>query len=84
MVEKSGAWFSINGERMGQGRDAAKTFLKENPQYKTELRTKILASHGIGKLLLDTDTSDNAEHAKEEAPVEAEESAPKKAKKAKH
>jgi recombination protein RecA len=54
MVEKSGAWFSYNGERMGQGRDQAKNFLKENPAIKTELRNKILASHGIGKLLMST------------------------------
>ncbi len=54
MIDKSGAWFSINGERMGQGRDQAKEFLKANPKMMTELRAKILSSHGIGKLLMDT------------------------------
>ena len=49
LIEKSGAWFSINGERMGQGRDAAKTFLKENPELKKELRIKLLTINGIGK-----------------------------------
>ncbi|MGZ3773823.1 MAG: recombinase RecA [Pseudobdellovibrionaceae bacterium] len=83
MVEKSGAWFSINGERMGQGRDAAKTFLKEHPEMMAELRTKILAANGIGKLLLDTvQNAEDAEYA-EEAP-ETEESSPKKGKKGKH
>jgi recombination protein RecA len=47
MVEKSGAWYSINGERMGQGRDAAKTFLKENPKIMAEIRNKICALKGI-------------------------------------
>ena len=52
LVEKAGAWFSYNGERMGQGRDQAKNFLKENPKAMVELRAKLLASHGIGKLLM--------------------------------
>ncbi|WII70658.1 recombinase RecA [Bdellovibrio sp. 22V] len=84
MVEKSGAWFSINGERMGQGRDQAKNFLKEHPEYKTELRAKILAANGIGKLLMDANNPENAEHMNEEAPAETEDAAPKKAKKGKH
>jgi recombination protein RecA len=54
MVEKSGAWYSYNGERMGQGRDQAKQFLKDHPEIMTELRAKILSSHGIGKLLMST------------------------------
>ncbi|MBK9324081.1 MAG: recombinase RecA [Bdellovibrionaceae bacterium] len=54
MVEKSGAWYSYQGERMGQGRDQAKQFLKDHPEIMTELRNKILASHGIGKLLMST------------------------------
>ncbi len=49
LIEKSGAWFSINGERMGQGRDAAKNFLKENSTLKKELRAKLLMAYGIGK-----------------------------------
>jgi len=49
LIEKSGAWFSLNGERMGQGRDAAKTFLKENPEIKKELRRKLLVAFGVGK-----------------------------------
>ncbi|MEZ0391686.1 MAG: recombinase RecA [Pseudobdellovibrionaceae bacterium] len=53
MIEKSGAWFSYQGERMGQGRDQAKEFLKANPAITQEIRKKILASHGIGKLLMD-------------------------------
>lgn len=54
LVEKAGAWFSYNGERMGQGRDQAKNFLRENPAAMVELRQKLLSANGIGKLLLTT------------------------------
>lgn len=85
MVEKSGAWFSINGERMGQGRDAAKNFLKEHPEYMVELRKKILAANGIGKLLVDTNGNNGEDHeGTEPAEIEAEDAAPKKGKKGKH
>ncbi len=40
-VEKSGTWFSVDGERMGQGREAAKTFLKQRPDVAKRLETKI-------------------------------------------
>ncbi|XGC81307.1 recombinase RecA [Bdellovibrio bacteriovorus] len=83
LVEKSGAWFSMNGERMGQGRDQAKTFLKEHPEAKVELRNKILAANGIGKLLVEANGANGEDHEGVE-PVEAEEAAPKKAKKGKH
>jgi recombination protein RecA len=53
LVDKSGAWFSYKGERMGQGRDQAKQFLKEHPEIMASLRTKILSEKGIGKLLLE-------------------------------
>ncbi|MAE74134.1 MAG: recombinase RecA [Bdellovibrionaceae bacterium] len=60
LVEKSGAWYSINGERMGQGRDAAKGFLKENPEMAVKLRQDILDSYGIGKKPLDAAGSEDA------------------------
>lgn len=91
MVEKSGAWYSYNGERMGQGRDQAKQFLKDHPEIMTELRNKILASHGIGKLLMSTpeagaDGSEAEAHAEESAPAKAskKEKAEKSDKKSKH
>lgn len=48
IIEKSGSWYSYNGERIGQGRDSAKNYLKENPKLLEELRTKVLESYGIG------------------------------------
>lgn len=87
LIDKSGAWFSYNGERMGQGRDQAKEFLKSNPNVTEEVRNKLLSNHGIGKLLLDADTK--AEHANDQdeliedvSPSKAAKSADKK--KSKH
>ncbi len=48
IVEKSGSWFSYNGDRLGQGKESARTFLKENPEAAEELERKILAFNGIG------------------------------------
>ncbi len=75
LVDKSGAWFSYNGERMGQGRDQAKEFLKSRPEVMTELRNKILAMKGIGNLLM-TDEKPSTEDLKEEAALAAELEAP--------
>ncbi len=47
IVEKSGAWFSYKGERLGQGRDSVKQVLKENPKLSEELRSAVLVKHNI-------------------------------------
>ncbi len=47
-VEKSGAWYSVNGERVGQGRENARIFLREHPEMTDELCRKIMAAAGIG------------------------------------
>src|SRR5574341_1203911 len=44
VVEKSGAWYSYNGERIGQGKDNARDFLKENPRIAQEIEAKIRAA----------------------------------------
>jgi len=44
VVQKSGAWFSYGEVRIGQGREASKTFLKENPDLFKEIRIKVLAA----------------------------------------
>ena len=41
IVQKSGSWFSYNGDKLGQGREAVKTLLQDNPQLADELETKI-------------------------------------------
>ena len=42
IVEKSGAWFAYNNEKIGQGREAAKTYLEENPKVMEEVAKKVL------------------------------------------
>lgn len=46
IVEKAGAWFSYKGEKLGQGRENAKLFLKENPTVAEEIENKIRADAG--------------------------------------
>ena len=46
-VEKSGSWFSCGDERIGQGRENAKTYLKDNPKMAYEIEDKIRAAHGL-------------------------------------
>lgn len=45
IVQKSGAWYSYNEERLGQGRENAKVFLKENEAIRQEIQDKIRAHH---------------------------------------
>ena len=47
VVEKAGSWFSYGDERIGQGRENAKTFLKENQRFAIEIEDKIRAAHGL-------------------------------------
>ncbi len=47
LVEKSGAWFSYNGERLGQGRDNAKEFLREHPEIAAEIEHKLRDELGL-------------------------------------
>ena len=47
VVEKSGAWFGFEGERIGQGRENAKEFLREHPDVARKIEGKVLAHHGI-------------------------------------
>ncbi len=47
LVDKSGAWFSYNGERLGQGRDNARTFLRENATIAAEIEHKLRAELGL-------------------------------------
>ena len=47
VVEKSGAWYSYQEERIGQGRENAKIFLKENPSIALSIEDKIRAAHGL-------------------------------------
>ena len=47
ILEKSGAWYSFKGERLGQGRDNTKTYLKEHQELANDLEQQIRAFHGL-------------------------------------
>ena len=47
IVEKSGAWFSFAGERIGQGRENARNYLEQHPQLLEKIEAQVLAKHGI-------------------------------------
>ena len=48
IVKKSGAWFTYEGEQLGQGRENAKNFLSENPEIMVEISEKVRVQAGIG------------------------------------
>lgn len=50
ILEKSGAWYSYGGERIGQGRDNAKKFLQENPSITAEIENKVRAALGLSSV----------------------------------
>ena len=47
IVEKSGAWYSFGGDRIGQGREAAKNFLKEHPEIAQQIMSKVMERVGL-------------------------------------
>jgi len=49
VVNKSGAWYAYNGEKIGQGRENAKTYLSEHPEMLDEIEQKVRANYGIGE-----------------------------------
>ena len=66
IVEKSGSWFSYDGQRIGQGRENSKTFLKENPEIAADIEKKIRQNAGLiaeDMLTGPSEAADNAEDA---------------------
>ncbi|GIK26574.1 MAG: recombinase RecA [Rhodocyclales bacterium] len=49
LVEKSGAWYAYNGERIGQGKDNAREYLKEHPEMAREIENKVRAAVGVAE-----------------------------------
>jgi len=48
IIKKSGAWFTYDGEQLGQGRENAKHFLSANPEIMVEVSEKVRVQAGIG------------------------------------
>ncbi len=63
LVQKSGSWYSLGDERIGQGRENAKKYLTEHPEAMAALRTAILKHHEIG--MTDEDGTEQDETKKE-------------------
>ena len=61
IVNKAGAWFSYNGEKIGQGRENAKIFLQDNPEIAFEIENKVRESAGLGDLEETESTTNPAE-----------------------
>ncbi len=53
VVEKSGAWYAYNGEKIGQGRDNSREFLRENPELRVEIENKVRTELGVPLLPVD-------------------------------
>jgi recombination protein RecA len=49
ILEKSGAWYSFNGERIGQGRENAKDYLRDHPEIAKEVERRVLEKFGLSK-----------------------------------
>lgn len=67
IVEKKGAWFSYNGDRLSQGRDAARDELKKNPKLCAEIEQKVLIAHEMAMPTIEKKPQDKV--AKEAAAV---------------
>src|SRR5713101_108962 len=50
ILEKSGAWYSFNGERIGQGRENAKDYLRDHPEIAKEVERRVLEKFGLSKI----------------------------------
>jgi recombination protein RecA len=61
IIEKSGAWYSYNGQKIGQGRENAKLYLKDNPAIMAEVEEKVKAVLGINADQSGTPDSDEGE-----------------------
>src|SRR6056297_61133 len=70
IINKSGAWYSYGDDRIGQGRDNVRQFLKENPEMADEIEQKIRAA-----LMPKPDPKKTEEHKPEKSPATAEETA---------
>jgi recombination protein RecA len=53
IIEKSGAWYAYKGEKIGQGRDNSREFLRENPELSIEIENKVRESLGIPLLAVE-------------------------------
>ena len=58
-VKKSGSWFTYEGDQLGQGKEKARNFLKENPDLADEIEQKIFRALGVGEFADDDALTDD-------------------------
>ena len=80
IVEKAGAWYAFNGEKIGQGRDNSREFLKENPALAIEIENKVRESLGIPLLQPAIEAGDSSDKTEKAGKPEKAEKADKAAK----
>ena len=87
IVDRAGAWFSHDGNRIGQGRENAKTFLKENPNVARAIENAVRSNAGliVDKMLIEPEPGEAVEEQPDEDGVlpDVEDAGPKKATRAK-
>ncbi len=81
IIEKSGAWFAYDGERIGQGRENARKFLKDNPETMAKIERKIFENAGLvtGSMLAGPESDDEAALSDDDAPAPTSKSRKEKA-----
>jgi recombination protein RecA len=66
LIKKSGAWFTYDGDQLGQGRENARNFLRDNPELAREIEEKVKAQLGVGlPPVPDPDADPDADKAKD-------------------
>jgi recombination protein RecA len=73
VLDKSGAWYAYNGEKIGQGRDNAREFLRENVALRVEIENKVRTALGVPLLPVDAPAAKPAKGAKAAAAAAADE-----------
>ena len=68
VINKSGAWYAYEGSKIGQGRENAKQYLKDNPQVCEQVSAKVREHYGLGAGRREEDDAPKKEEAKKEEP----------------
>lgn len=71
IVNKSGAWYSYEGERIGQGRENAKKYFMENPELRVEIEQKVRAAYGIGEEVVEEEKTEPVKNEKKVSEAES-------------
>ena len=69
IIQKSGSWFAYNGEKIGQGRENAKTYLKNNPETMAEIEKLVREKYGFDGAAAAEDGKEEKKAAKSSTPA---------------